>query len=302
MTSLHSITSTKHSDDHVMHASAAKSQYRCPVQPVHGLRLGKDCSRVIIADHSRLTRTWEACYCFQCSPVHCEDLKWAVLFQRSELNIAIRILWYLPHHMRCMVSCTATGTFASYKMGLPRLTYTCTVVTRDGLQLQGNYDAAWYKRDKGLLNMSVQSNDYATLFPRTILCGIAQFLDFDEISILSLGHVFIREFTKSEMKHLRCLKIHDFCDMSDVFCVMRDAMRVYNNRIFPIVAGNTIKLFGACRYSDETLCFLAGMDRIYKLNMEKQLDTFRQSREDRYQHVLDDLFIQYLGQNLFRAR
>ena len=200
-----------------------------------------------------------------------------------------------------MLSCTSTATSVSYKMGLPQFTCVCTVVTCDGLHFQHSLGAVWDKRKKQLLHTSVGSNESTPLFPRTILCCVAQFLDFDEIHILSMVHMFLREFTKAEMRQLRCLKIGDCCDMSDTFCLMRDAMRNYNSRIFPIVAGNVIKLFGTCRYSDDTLCFLAGMDYIYKANIKRQLDTYRQSHEDRYRHILQKLFGEYLNQKLFRS-
>ena len=237
---------------------------------------------------------WRDCYCFQCAPVRCGDLKWSVLFQSPELNAATRIAWFLPQRLRNLFISTAKGAFTGYKMGLPQLLRIYTTITRDGLHFQHMYHAAWVMR---LHNQPVDING-CRLSPRTIFGGIAQFLDFDEISIVSITYTFMRCFIKSEMNQLRCLKVRDFSDMSNMFRMMKQTVSNYSRRYLPDMTGNGVNMPVQCKYSDKILTLLARMDRVYKCDIESNSDTFRQSHEGRYRVILQKIFKQYMEQML----
>ena len=235
------------------------------------------------------SRMWRACCCFQCVPICHGDVKWFMLFQSPELNAATRIAWFLPQRLRNIFIIANKGVFASYKMGLSQFSRICTAITMDGLYHQHMYRAAWVMR---LHNQPVDIYDGA-LFPRTIFGGIAQFLDFDEINIVSITHTFMRCYIKSDMNQLRCLKVRDFSDMSIMFCVMQRAVRIYCHSYIPVVVGNGINITDKCKYSDTILTLLAGMDRVYKCDIECKFDTYRQSHEGRYRIILQKVFTQY---------
>ena len=239
-----------------------------------------------------VSRMWRDCHCFQCAPVRHGDPKWSVLFQSPMLNATTRIAWFLPQRLRNFFIITGKGAFTSYRMSLPQLIRICTMITTDGLCFQHMYRAAWVMR---LYNHHFDINDGA-LFPRTMFGGIAQFLDFDEINTVSITHTFMRCYIKSEMNQLRCLKVRDFSDMSYMFWMMKKAITNYGRSYLPVVAGNGINKPGQCKYSDKILTLLAGMDRLYKLDIESKSDTFRQSHEGRYRVILQKLFTRYVDQ------
>ena len=238
--------------------------------------------------------TWHACHCFRCAPIRSGDFKWAVLFQCSELNAATQIAWFLPQRIRVFFSNTCKGAFASYKMGLPQLIRTCTLISGDGLRSHRVYQAAWVMR---LRNTAFDISN-GPLFPRTIFGGIAQFLDFDEISTLSMSHTFMRCYIKSEMNQLRCFKVQDGSDMSNMFGIMEEAVSNYGRRYLQMVTRNCLNLPGLCKYSNNTLTLLAGMDRVYKRDLENQVDAFRQNSNRPYRFILETMFIQYIEQLL----
>ena len=138
------------------------------------------------------------------------------------------------------------------------------------------------------------------VFPRTLFGGIAQFLDFDEINIVSLTHSFMRLYVKSQMNELRCMKITDASDLSDMFYMMLDIISDISKYSllassdqrcqFHIEVREGIKTSGQSKYSDKTLCLLAGMDRVYKCIIEQQVDTFRQNNQGRYAVILWNIF------------
>ena len=240
------------------------------------------------------SRMWRGCYCFQCTPVRHGDPKWSVLFQSPELNAATRIAWFLPQRLRNLFIITAKGSFAAYKMGLPQLIRICTAITLDGLRFHDMYYAALVMRLHG------QQFDIidGPLSPRTIFGGIAQFLDFDEISTVSITHTFMRCYVKSEMNQLRYLKVRDLSDMSNMFRMMKKAVSHYGRRYLRDMTGNGTNMTGQFKYSDTTLTLLAGMDRVYKCDIESKSDTFRQSYEGRYRVILHKMFTRYMEQIL----
>ena len=231
-----------------------------------------------------MSPTWRPCHCFRCVPIACDDQTWASLFQSAELNVATHIAWFLPQHLRYLFSATAKGTFSAYKMGLPQLTRISTMVTHDGLQYKHMYHAAWVMR---LRHQPFDINE-GSLFPRTLFGGIAQFLDFDDIDIVSLTHSFMRLYVKSQMDELRCMKIPDASDLFDMFCMMLDTITDINRGCqFRIQVREGIKISGQSKYSDPTLCLLAGMDCTYKYVMRQQVNTFRQNNQGRYASILN---------------
>ena len=252
---------------------------------------------VVTAEEMRsMLPTWRSCHCFQCVPIGCGNQTWASLFQSAELNVATHITWFLSQHLRYLFSATAKGTFSSYKMGLPQLTRISTMVTHDGLQYKHMYHAAWVMR---LRNQPFDINE-GPVFPRTLFGGIAQFLDFDEINMVSLTHSFMRLYVKSQMNELRCMKITDASDLSDMFYMMLDIISDISKYSllassdqrcqFHIEVREGIKTSGQSKYSDKTLCLLAGMDRVYKCIIEQQVDTFRQNNQGRYAVILWNIF------------
>ena len=228
---------------------------------------------------------WPACHCFQCAPVSHGDQKWSILFESPELNASTRIAWFLPQHLRSLFIATAKGTFASYKMGLPQLSRICTMLTLDGVHFQHMYRAAWDMRSH------IQSFNTADdhLSPCTIFGTIAEFLDFNEISIVSITHTFMRCYIKSEMNQLRYLKVRDFSDMSYMFWLMENFVSDYNRCHSLAMTYTGVDMLGQCKYSDKTLTFLAGMDRVYKFDVENKYETFRQSHEGRYGSILQKM-------------
>ena len=240
---------------------------------------------VVTAEEMRsMSPTWRSCHCFQCVPIGCGNQTWASLFQSAELNVATHITWFLSQHLRYLFSATAKGTFSSYKMGLPQLTRISTMVTHNGLQHKDMYHAAWVMR---LRNQPFDINE-GPVFPRTLFGGIAQFLDFDEINMVSLTHSFMRLYVKSQMNELRCMKITDASDLSDMFRMMLDTISDINQGCqFRIQVREGIKISGQSKYSDPTLCLLAGMDRTYKYVMRQQVNTFRQNNQGRYASILN---------------
>ena len=241
-----------------------------------------------------VSHTWRACHCFRCAPICSGDSKWAVLFQCFELNAATQIAWFLPQHIRIFFSNTCKGAFASYKIGLPQLIRTCTMISADGLRSHHMYRAAWVMR---LRNKAFDISNGPT-FPRTIFGGIAQFLDFDEISTFSMTHTFMRCYIKSEMNQLRCFKVQDGSDMSNMFGIMEEVVSIYGRRYLQTVTSNCFNLPGLCKYSNNTLTLLAGMDRVYKRDLECQLDVFTQNSKRPYRFILQTMFTQYIEQLL----
>ena len=247
-----------------------------------------------ISEMPSVPRVVRDCHCFECAPVRHDDPKWSVLFQSPELNAATRIAWFLPQRLRNLFIITAKGSFTAYKMGLPQLIRICTAITLDGLRFHHTYHAAWVMR---LHNQLVDMNN-GPLPPRTIFGGIAQFLDFDEINTVSISHTFMRCYIKSEMNQLRCLKVIDLSDMSHMFRMMKTAVSRHGRRYLPGMAGNGINMTGQCKYSDNILTLLAGMDRAYKCDIKSKSDTFRQSHEGRYRVILQKMFTRYMEQIL----
>ena len=241
-------------------------------------------------------RTRRECHCFQCATVIHEDLKWSMLFQSPQLNAATRIAWFLPQRVRNIFIIAAKGTLTSYKIGLPQLCRVCTTITIDGLCFQQVYHEAWVTRlhNQPLdVNEPVDDND-GPLFPRTIFGGIAQFLDFDEINTVSITHTFMRCFIKSEMSQLRCFKVRDFSDMSVKFRIIQKAVSLYNRCYISTVSDNNITIQCWYKYLNAPLTILAGLDRVYKFDIENKHDTFRQSHEGRYRVILQKIFIWYM--------
>ena len=246
-----------------------------------------DASANVTLSESQILPT---CHCFGCVPIRHIDSKWAELFQCPELNAATRVAWFLPPRLRNFFSSTAKGAFISYKMGLPPLCRICTVISVDGLHYHHMYRAAWVMR------LYDQAFDFGncSLFPRTIFGGIARFLDFAEINTVSMTYTYMRCYIKSEMNQLRCFKIQDRSDMSNMFCVLKGAVKNYNLRYLPITTCTGLILPGLCKYSNDTLALLAGMDRIYERDFKSQFAVSRRNPEGRYRFILQKMFNWYI--------
>jgi hypothetical protein len=121
---------------------------------------------------------------------------------------------------------------------------------------------ALHKQDFGI--------DISRLFPCTIFGGIAQFLYFDEINTVSMTHTFMRCYIKSEMNQLRCFKIQDCSDMSNLFSTLNDVVSNYGRQYMQITTGKGFNLPDLCKYSNNTLDVLAAMYRIYKRDFNYQ--------------------------------
>ena len=101
------------------------------------------------------------------------------------------------------------------------------MISVDGLRFHRMYRAAWVMR---LHNQAFDISN-GPLFPRTIVGGIAQFPGFDEISTLRMTHTFMRSYIKSEMNQLRCFKVQDGSDMSNMVCIMKKEVSNYVHAI-----------------------------------------------------------------------
>ena len=90
----------------------------------------------------------------------------------------------------------------------------------------------------------------------------------------------------------------DGSDMSNMFGIMEEAVSNYGRRYLQMVTRNCLNLPGLCKYSNNTLSLLAGMDRIYKRDHESQADAFRQNSKRPYRSILQTMFTQYIEQLL----